>query len=141
MYKAGFSPSQRAHIVQRASVFINENTIGADWQVQEDAFLAWGTPQQFTIPLYAYFNPTTFDYVYIASGNGAPPSPAGFSLVGPVAYVYGSQECGSVPLFVVFQDVAGDHFLTTSTAQRDELIALGWIDSGVVAFVLPLATW
>lgn len=127
--------------MQRTFVFVHEDTIGADWQVQEDMFLAWGNPQEFTVPLYAFFDATTLDYVYIASGTGTPSAPDGFSLVGPVAYVYDTQVCGSVPLFVVFEDVAGDHWLTTSASERDELISLGWIDSGIVAYVLPLPTW
>ncbi|KAF8887880.1 hypothetical protein CPB84DRAFT_1684533, partial [Gymnopilus junonius] len=64
-------------------------------------------------PLYVLFNPSTADFIYIVSSDGTVPTAAGFGSPLIAGYVYDSQVCGSVPLFSLFQDVAGDHWYTT----------------------------
>ncbi|PPQ65535.1 hypothetical protein CVT26_000492 [Gymnopilus dilepis] len=141
VYFAGFSPSNTAHILQRMYSFVHTNTHGGDWQIQRDIFQAWGSPQEFTVPLYALLNPQTTDFIYIVSTNGNPPIADGFQALGPVANVYSTQVCGSVPLFVLAEPDAGDHWYTTLASERDDFVSLGWIDSGIAAYVLPPSSW
>ncbi|PPQ72094.1 hypothetical protein CVT26_006872 [Gymnopilus dilepis] len=133
-----YSPSQKAHAIDEAADFATAVDNGADWQIQKAEFIAWKTPQEFTVPLYVLNNPTTQDFIYIMSTDGTVPQASGFNTQGIVGYVYPTQTCGSVPLFALFQDTFGDHWHTTSVPERESFIRTGWIDSGTVAFVLPL---
>lgn len=137
-----YSPSQRAHVLDETIAIVNANTQGgSDWQWQADSFLAWGAPEEFTFPLYVLVSPTTGDNIYILSTDGTVPTADGFEEGGTVAYAYSTQICGSLPLFSLSEEVVGDHWFTTSTGERDALASVGWIDSGVVAFVLPIPSW
>ena len=84
------------------------------------------------------YNPTTIDYSYVISTDGTTPSVAGLQALGPVAYVYATQVCGSIPLFALAQGTEGDHWYTTVETERDGFVSLGWVDEGIVAFVLPV---
>ncbi|KAF8870427.1 hypothetical protein CPB84DRAFT_1968115 [Gymnopilus junonius] len=137
-FRQWFSISQKAHVLDQTIAIVNANTAGGDWTWQADSFLAWGGPQEFVFPLYVFFNPTTADNLYVLSSDGTVPSVSGTIPAGIVAYVYATQVCGSVPLFSVAQEGVGDHWYTTSNAERDALTSVGWVSEGVIAFVLPI---
>ncbi|KAF9555303.1 hypothetical protein CPC08DRAFT_712165 [Agrocybe pediades] len=141
IYVEEFSPSYVAHAFHRRSAFVNADAAPAksDWQIRGEIFRAWKNPQQGTIPMYRAFNPTTPDYISLTSSNGNPPVVSGFQVsTDVVAYVYPSAICGSIPLYGTAQEAAGDHWYTTIPSERDDLVANGWIDSGIAAYVLPL---
>ncbi|KAF9558790.1 hypothetical protein CPC08DRAFT_763742 [Agrocybe pediades] len=81
----------------RRWVFVNAVTTGGDWQIQGEIFRAWGSEQEFTVPLFALHNPTTTDFIYVTSDsvNTPPPVAAGFEAVGIAGFVYDTQVCGS----------------------------------------------
>ncbi|PPQ84334.1 hypothetical protein CVT26_011357 [Gymnopilus dilepis] len=140
IYKQAYSPRRNAHIVNRLTAFVVANINFNDWQVQNDVYKAWGSPQEFTSPLYVLQTPAGDDFINIVSEStdGTVPVADGFELPIVIAYVYATQVCGSVPLYSVFEAVAVTHWHTTSTVERDELLSFGWIDASTVAFVLPL---
>jgi len=77
--------------------------------------------------------------VFLISSTNELPVAAGFQFgTEIVAYVYPTQVCGSIPLYVVFHDVLGDHWYTTVASERDDFVESGWLDSGIAAYVLPL---
>lgn len=138
-----FDAGRTTHLLGPRWVFVNADkpTTGAgEWVIQGAIFRAWQAQQDFTVPMYTFFNPTTTDYVSVISTDGNPPPvPSGFTQPqGIRAYVYPTQVCGSVPLFALFQQSAGDHWYTTDTDERSSLISLGWSDAGTLAYVLPL---
>lgn len=69
-----------------------------------------------------------------------PPIVGGFSVQGILAWVYNTAVCGSVPLMSVALAAQTDHYYTTDPDEHASLVAAGWADNGVVAFVLPLPT-
>ncbi|PPQ76491.1 hypothetical protein CVT26_012356 [Gymnopilus dilepis] len=140
LYFEGYSPSSTAHVLQRLFAFVSTDTVThGDWQVQgQVVFQAWSMPQEFTVPLWAMYNPTTIDYSYVIATDGTTPSVAGLQALGPVAYVYATQVCGSIPLFALAQGTEGDHWYTTVETERDGFVSLGWVNEGIVAFVLPV---
>ncbi|KAF4611526.1 hypothetical protein D9613_003606 [Agrocybe pediades] len=140
IFVEAYSPSQIAHVFDRRSIIVNTDSVGqANWQIQGEIFRAWKGPQEGTVPMYRAFNPTTFDYIFITSSNGNPPVVSGFQLFpNIIAYVYPSPICGSIPLYATAQQTVGDHWYTTIPSERDDLVANGWIDSGIAAYVLPL---
>ncbi|KDR69221.1 hypothetical protein GALMADRAFT_145620 [Galerina marginata CBS 339.88] len=121
IFVQAFSPSKTAQVTRVRWVFIATDTIGDDFAIQAEVFRAWETTQTGTVPLYQLSNPSGTDFIYLPSLNGAIPSAAGF-----------------IPLFVVSQPSFTDHWYTTSPTERNSLIASGWVDGGVVAFVLPV---
>ncbi|KAF8873670.1 hypothetical protein CPB84DRAFT_1798216 [Gymnopilus junonius] len=139
-YTQAYSPSQTAHAIDVIYDFVNANAHGTDWQIQRDTFLAWRTPQEFTVPLYVLNNPTTHDFIYLMSTDGMVPTASAFNVGSIIAYVYPTQICGSVPLFALFQDVVSDHWYTTGQTERAGFVESGWIDSGIAAYVLPLSS-
>ncbi|KAF8873669.1 hypothetical protein CPB84DRAFT_1798215, partial [Gymnopilus junonius] len=140
IFTQAYSPSQKAHAVDVIEDFATADDNGVDWQIQKETFIAWKTEQEFTVPLYVLNNPTTQDFIYIMSTDGTVPTASGFVVGGIVGHVYSTQICGSVPLFILFQDVFGDHWHTTSAVERDGFVRSGWIDSGIAAYVLPLSS-
>ncbi|PPQ98238.1 hypothetical protein CVT26_003409 [Gymnopilus dilepis] len=141
-FRQWYSISQRAHVLDLTIAIVNANTeTGADWTWQADSFLAWGSPQEFVFPFYVFVSTTTGDNIYLLSSDGTVPTVAGAISGGIVGFAYSTQICGSVPLFSLANAAAGDHWYTTSTAERDALISVGWADEGVMAFVLPVPSW
>jgi hypothetical protein len=69
-----------------------------------------------------------------------PPVVGGFSTSGLVAWVYDTAVCDSVPLMSAVLAAQSDHYYTTDPDEHAALLAAGWTDGGVVAFVLPLPT-
>jgi Repeat of unknown function (DUF5648) len=50
----------------------------------------------------------------------------------------GAAGAGTTPLLRAFSPVSGDHFYTTSVAERDNAVAnLGYNDEGVACHVFP----
>ena len=140
-----YSPSGVAHILDFVGGIVATNTqFGTDWQIQSQSFRAWSTAQPFTSPLFRMVANTGVDYRYTVGEdiNTPPVPPAGWTLdtIDGVAfaYVYATQACGSVPLMGVSFPAAEDHWYTTNVRERDDFVSAGWVDEGVVAFVLPL---
>jgi hypothetical protein len=97
-------------------------------------------PSNFTVPIYRLFSGSLLDWMFIASPDGAVPSASGYTVDCVVAYVYPTQTCGSIPLYSVFSASLGDHWYTTNINGRNRMIQLGYVDSGIQGFVLPLGT-
>ncbi|KDR66593.1 hypothetical protein GALMADRAFT_1359788, partial [Galerina marginata CBS 339.88] len=140
-FYGGFSIFNKAHAFNsRASWVSQDGGDGGDWQFEGPLFRAWKTPgQPSTFPLYVLSDSATTKFTFLLSTTGSPPTAIGFTAGAIIAYAYSTQICGSVPLFAVAKSPTGDHWWTTDTTERDEFINLnGWIDQGVVAYVLPL---
>lgn len=54
------------------------------------------------------------------------------------AWVYDTAVCDSVPLLGASLAAKSDHYYTTDANEHAELLSLGWVDTGIVAYVLPL---
>ncbi|KAF8153954.1 hypothetical protein B0H34DRAFT_71826 [Crassisporium funariophilum] len=138
-FLAGYSPSYQAHLLRVRWAFVYADSAGTwDFQIQGEIFRAWQTPQDSTVPFYRLYNPTTLDFVFLISKTTNPPTATGFVEPQIVGYVYPTQICGSVPLYVVAQPAYSDHWYTTAVRERDDLVSSGWVDQGISAYVLPL---
>ncbi|KIJ48855.1 hypothetical protein M422DRAFT_247220 [Sphaerobolus stellatus SS14] len=140
VWVGAYSPSQTAHVIRATWAFVVNIAIGGDWQIQGPVFRAWETPQEFTVPLYQLSKPDGSDFLFLPSTDGNPPTVAGFENSGITGYVYATQVCGSVPLLVAANAATTDHWYTTNALQHSLLVADGWTDAGVAAFVLPLTS-
>lgn len=139
-----------AHILDWRWVYVTTNDLGTDWQFQAQSFRAWDTPQAFTVPLYRLVSTgATLDFMYATGTIGAgadpdtaipPAAPTGWRVDGgPFAWVYETQTCGTVPLMGVANVAASDHWYTTDVKERNNFInGAQWVDSGVIAYVLPV---
>ncbi|KAF8968623.1 hypothetical protein BDZ97DRAFT_1799323 [Flammula alnicola] len=137
-YIQAFSQTIKAHTLDTRILFVNADTIQDDWAFQGEAFLAWTTPQQFTVPFYRFFTQTNQDYLFTISTDNNPPTVPGFNFDAIVGYVYSSQVCGSIPLLGAWNQQFGDHYYTTDAVDHSALLALsGWVDAGIAAYVLP----
>ncbi|PPQ81583.1 hypothetical protein CVT25_013422 [Psilocybe cyanescens] len=140
VWSEAYSAADTAHVVSPRWLLTSQRSGGADWELQGDMFLAWQTPQEFTTPFYRLFNPTTTDWITAISTNGAAPVVQGFGDATIIGYAYSTQVCGSVPLLGASLASKGDHYYTTSTNDHASLLANGWVDAGIAAFVLPLSS-
>jgi hypothetical protein len=71
-------------------------------------------------------------YTRSASCEGA----AGARREGALGYIAVSPTCGSTPLYRLYSSASGDHFYTTSAAERDNAIArFGYISEGTPGHV------
>jgi len=139
VYVEAYSPSLIAHDIFPLYVFVHADSVGgSDWFIQNQLFCGWTSAQAFTIPLYQLVNPTTNDYMFLTSTTGSAPVVAGYTSSGVVSWVYSTQVCGSVPLYAAFEVAVGDHWYTTSAISHSALLASGWVDAGIPAYVLPL---
>ncbi|KAF8968604.1 hypothetical protein BDZ97DRAFT_1799249 [Flammula alnicola] len=137
-YIQAFSQTIKAHTLDDRIQFVNADTVQGDWAFQGEAFLAWTTPQDFTIPLYRFLTQTNQDYLFTISTDSNPPTVPGFNFDAIVGYVYSSQVCGSVPLLGAWNQKFGDHYYTTDADDHSALLAVGgWVDAGITAYVLP----
>lgn len=59
----------------------------------------------------------------------------GQTVEGALGWVEDTDTPETVPLFRLYSGSAGNHFYTTSTAERDSAIAGGYIDEGTAAYV------
>lgn len=126
--------------------FVNADTqrgVGpAFWTLQGAVFQGWPTQQPFTAPLYRMTTPTVSDVIFrIGADAQTPPVVSGFSATTEdiIVWVYDTAVCGSVPLMSAALAGQTDHYYTADPDEHAGLLADGWSDSGVVAFVLPLA--
>ncbi|KAH9474240.1 hypothetical protein JR316_0013403 [Psilocybe cubensis] len=139
VYVAGYSPANSAHTVSpRWVLALQRSGLGADWEIQGDLFLAWQTEQEFTVPFYRLFNPTTTDWITMISTDGSPPVVSGFEDATVIGFAYSTQVCGSVPLLGASLPSKGDHWYTTDVREHNFFLENGWVDAGIAAFVLPL---
>lgn len=136
-----------AHIIRtQAGLVLGDMTNSAndDWQSQGPSFLAWRTPQEFTVPFYQLGANGGDDFIFMPAVNGTPPTAPGFTTwQDMVGYAYSTQICGSVPLLALSNAGATDHWWTTSQSDHDELLAsgTGWVDAGTPFYVLPLGAF
>lgn len=143
-YVTFFDAGRTTHTVDQRWLFVNNDVpaSAAEWAFQGDNFCAWASPQNFTSPLYLFFNPSTTDYQFILSADGSIPAPSGLQSQGIRAYVYPTQQprCGSVPLYELSKPSVGDHWYTIVQRERASMLAAGtgWVDNGIIAHVLPL---
>lgn len=70
-------------------------------------------------------------YTTDAACEGAP----GASDEGSLGYIATGPAPGAVPLYRLFRGDPADHFYTTSAAERDLAVALGYRDEGVAGYV------
>ncbi|KJA20651.1 hypothetical protein HYPSUDRAFT_68376 [Hypholoma sublateritium FD-334 SS-4] len=143
LYIAAFSPTRIAHLIRTPAVMVSTDTLNGNtdnWQFQGPSFLAWLSPQEFTVPFYQLAANNGDDFLFLPAVNGTPPTVAGFTNQAIVGYAYSTQVCGSVPLLAASNAGATDHWWTTSQSSHDELLAseLGWVDAGIPFYVLPL---
>ncbi|KDR69047.1 hypothetical protein GALMADRAFT_1353024 [Galerina marginata CBS 339.88] len=144
IYYEAFSPSRTAHLLQRHSAFVSDDSVlGEDFQIQAASFRAWRTQQTGTSPLYrlAAAGSPPPDYVFAVSTDANPSTVSGFATA-PfiIGYVYATQICDSIPLYVVSVSSSRDHYYTVDADERDELVNDGWTDQGIAAYVLPVYT-
>lgn len=116
------------HTFNTQAQFVNSLALGTGWQSTIPSFRGWiSAGQTGTVPLF--YDPTVNDVVFTLSAS------AGSAIVG---YVYPSQICNSVPLYASARVSPSGHWYTTILREHNELIDLGWVDQGVVAYVLPI---
>ncbi|KAF5326777.1 hypothetical protein D9619_003880 [Psilocybe cf. subviscida] len=140
-----FSGSKLAHFIHFRSAFVNGDSLQTAgpplWSFQGPVFKAWRTQQPFTVPLFSLVTPASNDLVFlIGSDAQTPPIFNGFVNNGLVAWVYDTAVCGSVPLLSAVLAAQSDHYWTANVNEHADLLAHGWADGGVVAYVLPLAS-
>ncbi|KDR77786.1 hypothetical protein GALMADRAFT_1326722 [Galerina marginata CBS 339.88] len=139
VYVEAYSHAITRHVLQRRAVFVHQNTvINALWEIQEEAFRAWKDPQNFTFPIYQLSSPSGADFIYVLSTTGSPPVVSGFPTASILGYAYSTQVCGSLPLLSAAQTAIGDRYYTTDQDEHDQLVSFGWVDKGIVAYVLPV---
>ncbi|KAF5315278.1 hypothetical protein D9619_007561 [Psilocybe cf. subviscida] len=147
----GYSSTSACHVMNFLYAFVHDSTIlgpvstGARWSLQGATFKAWATQQASTLPLYRLGTSTGSDYIFELGTVDpmtqvpSPPTVTGFNNnIGLTAWVYGSATCDSVALLSAAHTTMSDHFYTTDADEHAGLIANGWTDAGVVAYVLPL---
>jgi len=95
-------------------------------------------PSANTVPLYRYWNSSTFDHFYTTSwaelGNGK----YGYRWEETQCYVFATQQPGSVPLYRYWNSKLGDHFYTTNWAELGAGRA-GYAYEGIQCYVFPAA--
>ncbi|KAH9478372.1 hypothetical protein JR316_0008826 [Psilocybe cubensis] len=142
LFVSSFSHTRTAHLIEVLTITVDyQSTIGtADvYDIQNPSFLAWATPQPFTVPIHQIKRGDGEDFIFLPEVNGTVPSVSGWSTEGVTAYAYATQVCGSVPLLSVFNSATSDHWWTTNAADHARLVATGrWVDAGVPFYVLPL---
>jgi hypothetical protein len=107
--------------------------------LQGPVFKAWTTQQNFTVPLFRLATSGGLEQVFMTGIDAqTPPVLNGFSAIDISAWVFNQSACGTVPLMSAGLASQTDHYYTTDPDEHSGLIADGWKDGGVVAFVLPL---
>ncbi|KAH9479864.1 Ultraviolet-B receptor UVR8 [Psilocybe cubensis] len=124
----GFNYIANVHTFNTQAQFVNAQVLGTGWQSTIPSFRAWTSAGQLgTAPLF--YDPTVNDVVFSLTSS------PGWAIVG---YVYPTQICSSVPLYAAARTSPSGHWYTTIEREHNELIALGWVDQGIVAYVLPI---
>jgi hypothetical protein len=54
---------------------------------------------------------------------------------GVMGHIGTSPSCGSIPLYRVYHPGTGDHFYTTSAAERDSALRGGYVNEGAAGYV------
>jgi hypothetical protein len=92
------------------------------------------------VPLFGLEDPSGTDIIFMVDADiETPPVATGFNTGAAIAWVYDTPVCGSVPLMSAVFVAQTDHYYTIDPEEHADLLSLGWADSGVVAFVLPLS--
>lgn len=61
----------------------------------------------------------------------------GYTFEGVPGWIYPSQVCGSIPLYRTYDASGTDHFYTQSQSEYQGVIAEGFLDEGIVGYILP----
>ncbi|KAF5314980.1 hypothetical protein D9619_007557 [Psilocybe cf. subviscida] len=143
IYQA-FRADTVVHVLNFRSGWQNLNTRAgaAVWINQHPAFRAWSTQQPFTVPLFQLGTADQPQFIYMIGADAqTPPIFSGFDTnIGLVDWVYNTSVCESVPLMTALFSPQTDRYFTTSTFEHDSIASFdGWLDTGVIAFVLTLA--
>lgn len=96
-----------------------------------DYYFVYGSSAGGLVPWYRCYLSSGFHfYTQSAACEGSP----GAVLEGTMGYVAtGPGVCGSIPLYRLVQ--GNDHFFTTSAAERDYAVSVGYLDEGIGAYV------
>lgn len=96
-----------------------------------DFYRLYSGPQAGLVPFYRCYTPGGFHF-YTQDANCE-----GLTLEGAMGYIASAEgTAGSVPLFRLYLGTNGDHFFTTSAAERDNAVAVfGYVYEGVAGFV------
>jgi hypothetical protein len=141
----GFCGNRTVHVIAFHHIIVNANTIQGPGPAfvtfQGPVFNAWPSQQLSTVPLFRLSTPGGLDQLFMVGKDAqTPPFMDGFSALDISAWVFNSSVCGSVPLMSAILSAQTDHYYTTDPDEHSGLLADGWTDGGVVAFVLPLPT-
>lgn len=140
VYQA-FNAPGTTHQLNWLYAFDNSNSASATLTFANElpAFKAWPSQQDFLFPLSQLASTTTTHVIYALGASAAsPPIIAGFVNQGIIAWAYSTQVCNSVPLLSATLAGATDTHYTIDPFVHSGLVADGWNNDGVVAFVLPL---
>jgi hypothetical protein len=93
-----------------------------------------------TVPLYRLYSPRTGDHFYTTNQDEADKAASsfGYNYEGIACYVLHNRRNVSfaLPLYRLYNSHSGDHFYTTSTAERDSAAQGGYTKEGVACYVL-----
>jgi hypothetical protein len=81
------------------------------------------------VPYYRCVAPG-LQHLYTTSANCE-----GTSMEGTIGYIATAPVCGAVPLYRLAHANNGDHFYTTSTAEKSEAVGQGYVEEGVSGYV------
>ena len=85
LYITAFSQTKVAHIIRtQAGLVVGDTLTGSGsgsntWGYQGPSFLAWDSPQEFTVPFYQLGVNGGDDFIFLPAVNGTPPTVPGFT--------------------------------------------------------------
>ena len=136
-----FSPGSGDHFYT-TSTTERDNAVANDgYRYEGIASYGYETEQAGTAAFYRLFSPGSGDHFYTTSTTERDNAVAkdGYNSEGVACYVYDSPPGGpngSVAFYRLFSPGSGDHFYTTSAAERDKAVAnYGYHSEGVACYV------
>ena len=114
-------------------------TTSGGYVYQGFAGIVFRLPTISTVPLYRAYNPRLTEHFYLTNQEKMDNAIKtwGFVDQGTAAYVYAKQICGSVPLYYAWNDQEADSLYTTNETELDIALQNGYVDEGIVCYVLP----
>ncbi len=110
-----------------------EGSSGAHGAYQETMGGVYKTQVTGTTPLYAYANPTLYDWMYTTTYQGNN-NGSGYLYQSIVGYVFPTQQAGTVPLYQYWNAAGTDHYYTTRWQGNDN--GYGWTYQATVGYVI-----
>jgi len=99
-------------------------------------YYLYSTPAPGTVPFYRCLMDYGLHFYTTASncetGRGR--------VEGVMGYIGSSPTCGAIPLYRTYLPRNGDHFYTTSAAERDAALRAGYLNEGIAGYVWPSPT-